>query len=38
MKTFKIIKNFSVTMIYLRKLFNNILKTRIDRKLLRENL
>jgi hypothetical protein len=38
MKILKIIKNFSATTIYLKKLFNNILKTRIDRELLRENL
>jgi hypothetical protein len=38
MKTLRIIKNFSVTTIYLRKLFNNTLKTRIDRELLKENL
>jgi hypothetical protein len=38
MKTFKIIKNFSVTTTHSRKLFNNILKTQIDRELLRENL
>jgi hypothetical protein len=37
-KILKIIKNFSVTTTHLRKLFNNISKTRIDRELLKENL
>jgi hypothetical protein len=38
MKTFRIIKNFSATMTRLRKLFNDISKTRIDRESLRKNL
>jgi hypothetical protein len=38
MKIFKTIKNFSATMIYLKKLFNNTLKTQIDSKLLKKNL
>jgi hypothetical protein len=32
------IKNFSAITIRLRKLFNNTLKTQIDRELLKENL
>jgi hypothetical protein len=38
MKIFKIIKNFSVTIICLKKLFNNTLKTQIDRESLKEDL